>query len=185
MCEKSEIQELAGLAPSGASQGTYLFLNFWWDRQPLVFFGLLMFHSSLCHNLTHAFFLVSYICVQISPLSMRTPVILDLEPTLTQSDHIITWWMQRHYFQIKSCPQGSAWTWTWHGWRLCMLSHFGRVQLFETPWTVTCQDPLSMGFSRQEYWSGLSCPPPEALPDPGTELVSRAERYYSSQYRYL
>ena len=36
-----------------------------------------------------------------------------------------------------------------------------------TPWTVDCQAPLSMGFSRQEYWSGLPCPPPEDLPNPG------------------
>ena len=36
-----------------------------------------------------------------------------------------------------------------------MLSHFSRVRLFATPWTVAYQAPLSMGFSRQEYWSGL------------------------------
>ena len=47
-----------------------------------------------------------------------------------------------------------------------------RVHLFATPWTVACQVPLSMRFSRQEYWSGLSCPPPGDLPDPGIEPVS-------------
>ena len=52
-----------------------------------------------------------------------------------------------------------------------MLGCFNHVQLFVTPWTVACQAPLSMGFSRQEYWSGLPFPPPEDLPDPGTELV--------------
>ena len=41
-----------------------------------------------------------------------------------------------------------------------------------TPWTVAHQAPLSMGLSRQEYWSGLSCPPPGNLPNPGTETVS-------------
>ena len=55
-----------------------------------------------------------------------------------------------------------------------MLSHFSRVQLFATPWTVALQDPLSMGFSRQEYWSGLQCLPPGDLPDPGTESVTPA-----------
>ena len=40
------------------------------------------------------------------------------------------------------------------------------VGLFVTPGTVAHQDPLSMGFSRQEYWSGLSCPPPGDLPNP-------------------
>ena len=56
--------------------------------------------------------------------------------------------------------------------RLCVLSHFSHVQLFVTPWTVACQAPLSMGFSRQEYWSGLPCPPPGDLPDPGIEPSS-------------
>ena len=41
------------------------------------------------------------------------------------------------------------------------------VQLFEAPWTVAYQAPLSMGFSRQEYWSGLPFPSPGNLPDPG------------------
>ena len=48
---------------------------------------------------------------------------------------------------------------------LCVLSHFSHVQLFETLWTVPCQAPLFMGFSRHEYWSGLLCPPPGDLPD--------------------
>ena len=43
---------------------------------------------------------------------------------------------------------------------MCMLSHFSLVQLFMTRWTVACQVPLSMGFSRQEYCSGLAYPPP-------------------------
>ena len=46
---------------------------------------------------------------------------------------------------------------------LCVLS---RVQLFATPWSVACQAPLSMDYSRQEYWSGLSFPPPGDLPYP-------------------
>ena len=41
--------------------------------------------------------------------------------------------------------------------------HFSRFWLFVTPWTVDCQAPLSMEFSRQEYWSGLPCPPPGDL----------------------
>ena len=43
---------------------------------------------------------------------------------------------------------------------LCMLSHSSCVRFFVIPWTVAQQAPLSMGFSRQEYWSGLPCPPP-------------------------
>ena len=44
-----------------------------------------------------------------------------------------------------------------------------RVRLFVTLWTVAPQAPLSMGFSRQEYWSGLPFPSPGDLPDPGIE----------------
>ena len=43
---------------------------------------------------------------------------------------------------------------------------------FVTPWTVAHQAPLFMGFSRQEYWSGLPCPPPRDLPDPRSNLYS-------------
>ena len=47
-----------------------------------------------------------------------------------------------------------------------MISCFSRVQLFVTPWTVALQAPLYMGFSRQEYWSGLPFPPLGDLPNP-------------------
>ena len=46
---------------------------------------------------------------------------------------------------------------------------FSRVQLFVAPWTVACQAPLSMVFSKQEYWGGLPFPTSGDLPDPGIE----------------
>ena len=49
-----------------------------------------------------------------------------------------------------------------------------RIGLSVTPWTVVHQTPLSMGFSRQEYWSGLPFPSPGYLPDPGIEPRSPA-----------
>ena len=52
-----------------------------------------------------------------------------------------------------------------------MLSHFSRVQLFATLWTVACQAPLSMGCSWQEYRNGLPYPPPGDVPDSGIEPV--------------
>jgi len=52
---------------------------------------------------------------------------------------------------------------------VCVLSP---VQLFAAPRTVACKAPLSMGFSRQESWSGLSCPPIVVLPDPGIASTS-------------
>ena len=51
---------------------------------------------------------------------------------------------------------------------------FSHVQLFATPWTVAHQAPLSLEFSRQEYWSGLPCPAPGDLPNPGVEPRSLA-----------
>ena len=71
---------------------------------------------------------------------------------------------------------------------VCMLSRFSHVQLFATLWTVACQAPLSMGFSRQQYWSGLPSPPPGDLPNPGIESLSprllccRCRRYWGSQF---
>ena len=63
--------------------------------------------------------------------------------------------------------------------RICLpmqrseVKSLSRVRLFVTPWTVAYQAPLSMEFSRQEYWSGLPCPPGD-LPDPGVEPRSPA-----------
>ena len=55
--------------------------------------------------------------------------------------------------------------------------------IFVTPWTIAHQASLFMGFSRQEYWSGLPCPPPVDLPDPGIEpgsLMSPATALWSN-----
>ena len=54
------------------------------------------------------------------------------------------------------------------------MKSLSRVRLFATLWTVARQAPLSMGFSRQEYWSGLPFPSPEDLPNPGIEPGSPA-----------
>ena len=54
-----------------------------------------------------------------------------------------------------------------------------RVWVFATPWTVAHQVPLSVGFSRQKYWSRLLLPPPEYLPDPGIEPTSPVSRAVS------
>ena len=55
-----------------------------------------------------------------------------------------------------------------------MLNYFSHVLLFATPWTVALQAPLSMGFSRQEYWRGLPFHSPGHLPDPGIKPRSSA-----------
>ena len=62
----------------------------------------------------------------------------------------------------------------------CVLIRFSHVQLFATPWTVARQAPLYMGFSRQEYWSGLPFPSPVDLPNPGIEPGSpTAGRFFT------
>ena len=69
---------------------------------------------------------------------------------------------------------------------LLLLSHFSCVQLCETPWTAAYQAPPSMGFSRQEYWSGLPFPSPEDLPDQGIKPrfpALQAEFYHLSHQR--
>ena len=55
---------------------------------------------------------------------------------------------------------------------VCMLRHCSHAQLLATQWMIALQAPLSMGFSRQEYWNGLPCTPPGDLPDPGIEPTS-------------
>ena len=54
------------------------------------------------------------------------------------------------------------------------MKSLSRVQLFAIPWTVVYQASLSMGFSKQEYWSGLPFPSPGDLPDPGIKPKSPA-----------
>ena len=54
------------------------------------------------------------------------------------------------------------------------VKSLSRIRLFAILWTVAYQSPLLMGFFRQEYWSGLPCPSPGDLPDPGTEPRSSA-----------
>ena len=60
--------------------------------------------------------------------------------------------------------------------RVCKLSHFSCVRLFATLWTVAHQAPLSMGFSRQEYWSELPCPFQGIFPNQGSNAVNLGVR---------
>ena len=55
---------------------------------------------------------------------------------------------------------------------VCVLNCFSHVQFFATLWTAARQAPLAMGFSRQEYWNALPCPPLGGLSDPGMELMA-------------
>ena len=91
----------------------------------------------------------------------------------------------RHDYRVKyrGCVGSLTWHKLWprnmciHSFNACLcvcacvLSRFSHVRLFATSWTVALQAPLSVGLSRQEYWSGLPSPPPGDLPDPGIEPV--------------
>ena len=66
----------------------------------------------------------------------------------------------------------------------CGFTLFSHVQLCMTLWTTACKAPLSMGFSRQEYWSGLPCPSPGDLPDPGIEPMSLISTCIGRQVLY-
>ena len=74
--------------------------------------------------------------------------------------------LQARTLEWVSISFSNAWKWKV---KVKSLSH---VRLLATPWTAAHQAPLSMGFSRQEYWSGLPFPSPGDLPDPGIELGS-------------
>ena len=63
-----------------------------------------------------------------------------------------------------------------------MLSCFSHVQLFATACTVACKAPLSMEFSRQEYCTGLPCPPPRALTNPGVKPASLMSPVLSGRF---
>ena len=67
----------------------------------------------------------------------------------------------------------------------CVLCCSCHVWLFETPWTIACQAPLSIEFSRQEYWSGLPFPPPNAVVEPMSHYVFCIGRWVLYHWRHL
>ena len=79
------------------------------------------------------------------------------------------WLVQHELWQTVALKPHPAPTWL-----CCVLGHFSRVWLFAIPWTTACQAPLSMGFSRQKYWSGLPIPFPGDLPNLGIKPGSPA-----------
>ena len=64
----------------------------------------------------------------------------------------------------------------------CVRCCFSLLRLFVTPWTAARQASLSMELPRQEYWSGLPCPPPGGLPDPGIEPASLMSRALTGEF---
>ena len=85
--------------------------------------------------------------------------------------YILPWAFSSMFHSLSPSPLLSVTTFIIRFWKVNSLS---RVRLFVTPWTVAYQAPLYMGFSRQEYWSGLPFPSPGDLPNPGIEPRSPA-----------
>ena len=103
------------------------------------------------------------------PLLMLFPRIMDIasvQPVFF--DHFLTEWWNTGINNCLKRPHICS----NHSEISCCAELLSHVQLFATPWTVALQVPLSMGFSRQEYWSGLPCPSLGDLPNPGIEPQS-------------
>ena len=83
----------------------------------------------------------------------------------------LPWHCHTHGTQLTLSASSRCW-FPVTGCSTCMLSWFSHVWLFSTLWILAYQTPLSMGFSRHEYWTGLPCPPPGNLPDPGIKPAS-------------
>ena len=97
-------------------------------------------------------------------------------------DHFLTIWNTcfRIFFYLKTILL----RYNWHAncIHIRVLSHFSHVQLCATLWTVTYQAPLSMGFSRQEYWSGLPCPPSGDLHDSEIKPTSLTSTFIAAGF---
>ena len=100
------------------------------------------------------FILFGSTCYLIIPVGSKSLNTFYTRSNLTPRDVEVLFWSLQ---PAASCPA---------------VSVLSCVQLSVTPWTVARQAPLSMGSSRQEYCSGLPCPPPGGLPDPGIKLAS-------------
>ena len=116
-----------------------------------------------CEGLKSSLTALRYPCVKLSR---------GLQPDCAGHDRWRSWNQRGIPVSLHAAshlPQGL------NNWVGCtVVRTLSRVQPFATPWTVAHQAPLSVEFSRQESWSGLPCPSPRDLPDPGTETLSPA-----------
>ena len=81
--------------------------------------------------------------------------------------------LPKQYAKLKLTQGPQAVVMALYGFQIhCVLSCFSHVQLFVTPWIAACQAPQFVGFSRQQYWSGLPCPPSGDLTAPEIKPAS-------------
>ena len=150
-----------------------------WIQDPVVFYVTCAGYFGLMFFLNVAMFIV--VMVQIcgrngkrSSRTLREDVLRNLRSVVSLTFLLgMTWGFAffawgplnvpfMYLFSIFNSLQGKITG-------ACLLSHFNCVWLFDTLWTVAHQAPLTMRFSREEYWSGLPCTPPGHLPHPGME----------------
>ena len=160
-----------------------------------------------CFFVVSFIFLISYKLEIISKSLLRFRLNMGFSKTTPQvmwcSSHIASY-KQEHVRESLSCitfpltisrkSQGDTWYWInvllpinplSDGFGTCVLSCYSLVQFFATLWTVTYQDPLFMGFSRQEYWHWLPCPSPGDFPAQGLNpglWHCRQSLYHLSSY---
>ena len=110
--------------------------------------------------------------------SAQNLTICHTSTSTTLAQTTITSYLDYHNSILSACPNSALHVFTQVSKVravVCIRAQsLNGVCLFAILWTVACQDPLSMGFSRKEYWSGLPFPSPGALPDPGIEPMSPA-----------
>ena len=150
-----------------ASQSTILLLQFLYRLKMRIFNWII---SKFTCNILQAFvdsisfcgfYIPQIYLVSLIPRSNQSPSSADFLLNIT--------WLYQCLFITAVIPLVES----LNIFQQCaVLSHFSRVWLFVTPWTAARQTPLFMEFSRQEYWSGLPCPPPGDLPNP--EIKSRS-----------
>ena len=128
--------------------------------------NLLIYVSDKSENVSHRLKFskttCSHILLKTSSVNLLAFLLTETYQTSEIANYLHVLSLQRK-IQVHFCMEKKV-----------KVKSLSRVQLFATPWTVAYQAPLSMGFSRQLYWSGLPFPSPGDLPDPGIEPGSPA-----------
>ena len=122
-----------------------------------------IFHEALISSTQQAFFVTVHSRISSPPysFSLSSKTLLFLSYLLQRVPCLGTFPSFSRVISSSRDPQHA-----------CMISRFSFVWFVAIPWTAACQTPLSVGFSRQEYWSGLPCPSPGDLSNLGIKLAS-------------
>ena len=130
--------------------------------------------SKQLNLLFQSFLLVQTLVLNLRPQLLTEPGSYEGPANLPADEALFLFWMNMSYTYIYYffINHTGLLLWLIKHVHVCMLSGFSGAPLCVMLWTVACETPLSMAFSRQEYWSELPCPSPGDLPNPGIETVS-------------